>query len=121
MPDCEYDLGTKENNYQAVKAKLNALIAKATFNSIQAWPGKTAAGLKAAGLTLRLNLDHPDISVLNFCGKPSDMKNGQLQRILTAFGAEGQTIGKESQIKSNYQTNPKKDEHTREFPTNLVK
>ncbi|WAQ93381.1 hypothetical protein PtA15_18A442 [Puccinia triticina] len=59
----------------------------ATFNSIQAWPGKTAVGLEAAGLTLRLKLDHPDISVLDFCGKPSDMKNGQLQRILTAFGA----------------------------------
>ncbi|OAV88317.1 hypothetical protein PTTG_29064 [Puccinia triticina 1-1 BBBD Race 1] len=52
MPDCKHDLGSKEANYQAVKNKLNALIANATQNRVQAWPGKTAAGLKRHDLTL---------------------------------------------------------------------
>ncbi|KNZ45588.1 hypothetical protein VP01_7g28 [Puccinia sorghi] len=84
---CKYDLGDKTENHITVREKLNNLIAKDSQNPTEKWPGNTEKGLAKLGLNLRIKSGNPaGINCRDFVGRPADMQNGQLQRILTAFG-----------------------------------
>ncbi|KNZ59738.1 uncharacterized protein VP01_1670g2 [Puccinia sorghi] len=87
MPSLKSLTGDKTKNLIAVREKLNNLIAKASQNPTEKWPGNTEKGLAKLGLTLRIKSGNPaGINCRDFVGRPADMRNGQLQHILTAFG-----------------------------------
>ncbi|EFP87604.1 uncharacterized protein PGTG_13975 [Puccinia graminis f. sp. tritici CRL 75-36-700-3] len=86
-PSCPYDLGSREANIEAVREKLRDALRKATHGVwADGWPGtKTEKTLRSLGVTLQVQQNDLFIHASEFCKRPSDMRIGQTQRILTAF------------------------------------
>ncbi|KAA1077810.1 hypothetical protein PGT21_020669 [Puccinia graminis f. sp. tritici] len=88
--NCPHDLGSKKANIEAVREKLKGALRQATHGVWQGgWPGtKTESTLASLGVTLQVQQNDKCVLPIDFCARPSDMRNAQAQRILTAF-AEG--------------------------------
>ncbi|KAA1070482.1 hypothetical protein PGT21_013129 [Puccinia graminis f. sp. tritici] len=88
--NCPHDLGSKKANIEAVREKLKDALRQATHGVWQGgWPGtKTESTLASLGVTLQVQQNDKCVLPIDFCARPSDMRNAQAQRILTAF-AEG--------------------------------
>ncbi|PLW54092.1 hypothetical protein PCANC_06386 [Puccinia coronata f. sp. avenae] len=87
-PFATYNKGLKGDNLDEARALLNKALCDATHGTYtRGWPGlNTQSTLENLGVILKVKANDHGISPNLFCGRPSDMSNDTLKKILWCFG-----------------------------------